>query len=85
MTTVTITKLKFHLLANLDDRGNPIPQWKVGAACGINPDTMSNYARGTRSFLQNHLHALCDYFDCEPSELDGTIDIEIPDGQEAAG
>jgi DNA-binding Xre family transcriptional regulator len=63
-----ITKLRW-LIDSLD-----LLQYKVGAACNIDPNTISLYARGLRPVAAHHLDALCTYFGLSPSDIIGYVD-----------
>ena len=77
--TIVITKLKARLLSNVDETGKPIPQNTVAAACGINPNTLSQLANGRILFRPKHLDALCAYFQCEPDQLAGSLQFDFPE------
>lgn len=79
MTTFTITKLRARMLANLDEKGEPIAAWKVGAACHIDATTLSGYVRGRRPFTQKNLQSLCKYFKCEASDIAGWMEFSYAD------
>jgi transcriptional regulator with XRE-family HTH domain len=61
------TKLRYHLLG----RG---PAYRVAAAAGINPTTLSHYQLGWRPIPPQHLLALAEVLDVPPDDLIGVLD-----------
>lgn len=68
---VTISKLMLKL------QSTSRPNYVIAAAMGIHPTTLSLYARGNKPISASHLVAMCKFFECEPEELLGTIEVEI--------
>lgn len=68
---VVITKLMLKLMSI--EQAN----YKIAAAAGIHPTTLSNYARGTKDISAKHLIALCRLFECEPDDVMGQVEVEI--------
>ena len=73
---IEITKLRAHLLSNVDEKGNKIPDYIVAADCRMNPADLSRYATGKVAFSHKHLRALCRYFQLQPSEIGGWLRFE---------
>jgi hypothetical protein len=66
----TLTNLKIKLLEA------DVPQYMVGAKCGIHPSQLSRYALGQDEIKPKHLRALCKFFHCRQAELLGTSTFE---------
>jgi hypothetical protein len=66
MVERTITNLKIKLLEA------DLPQYVVGAKCGIHPSQLSRYALGQEPIKPKHLRELCKYFHCKQADLLGT-------------
>lgn len=69
---VKFTKLRYHLLG----RG---PMYKVAAAAGITPTTLSSYSLGAKAIPAQHLLALAEVLDVPEDDLIGDMtnaDIE---------
>ncbi len=79
MATIQMTKLKAMLLSNTDENGRPIPQHKVASLAGVNPTRLSEFATGRKPFDQRSLQLLCRYFGCDPNELAGWVQIDLPE------
>jgi hypothetical protein len=73
---IEITKLRAHLLSNVDERGNRIPDYIVASDCRISNAVLSKYASGKKAFTHKHLTALCRYFKLQPNEIGGWIRFE---------
>lgn len=63
------TKLRYHLLG----RG---PMYRIAAAAGINPTTLSHYSLGWLQVRPEHLLALSEVLDVPPDDLIGIIENE---------
>jgi transcriptional regulator with XRE-family HTH domain len=66
-----VTRLKLYMLS-LD-----MPDYKIAAAAGIAPSTISQYARGTREITAKHLISLCEVFDVEPDQIMGWTEVVV--------
>lgn len=55
----------------------PEPNYIVAAAIGMSPITLSEYARGIKDIRANHLIQLCEFFQCQPEEIMGDMEVEI--------
>lgn len=53
------------------------PNYKIAAALDIHPTTLSLYARGKKDISAQHLIAMCKFFECEPEDILGNIEVEI--------
>jgi transcriptional regulator with XRE-family HTH domain len=60
------TRLRYHLLG----RG---PMYKIAAAAGITPTTLSAYSLGTKAIAPAHLLALADVLDVPADDLLGDM------------
>lgn len=62
---VELTRLRVMILQ--DGR----PAYVIAASAGIHPTTLSQYAKGERSFTQKNLAKLCKEFNCNEDDLIG--------------
>jgi hypothetical protein len=82
MPTARITKLRLLLLGNLDEHGQPISNYVVSAMTGVYPVALSRYMTGARPISnQKHLLALADYFEVDPNDVQGWVEIGFPDSE----
>lgn len=51
-----------------------VPLYVISGELRIHYITLSNYCSGAKRISHKHFLALCDYFDCEPQDLDGLSD-----------
>lgn len=73
---VEILELKRLLLSARDlQTGRPIAQYKVAAACGIHPTTLSHYANGEKELPWQHRRLLAQYFDVPENSLDQLVEV----------
>lgn len=68
---VRITNLKALLLAH------PLPAYMVAAAAGIDPSTLSEFARGRRPISVYYRRRLAEVLECEPDDLLGDQEYEL--------
>lgn len=68
---VVITKLMLKL------QSISRPNYQIAAALAIHPTTLSLYARGKKDISASHLITMCKFFECEPEDLLGNIEVEI--------
>ena len=69
--TMRVTRLKLYMLS-ID-----MPDYKIAAAAGIAPSTISEYQRGRREISAKHLIALCEVFDVQPEEIIGWTEVVV--------
>lgn len=54
---------------------NTKPQYVVAGACRIHPVQLSYYALGRKPISHRHLVALCEYFQKEPEDIIGYVNL----------
>jgi len=54
---------------------NTYPQYVVAGACHIHPVQLSYYALGRKPIPTHHLVALCAYFEREPEDILGYVNL----------
>ena len=68
---VRITNLKARLL------GHELPAYMIAAAAGIDPSTLSEFARGKRQIPVYYRRRLAEVLGCDPDELIGDQEYEL--------
>ena len=53
----------------------PGANWKLAAACGFSPTTLSQYINGRVEITPKHVIALCLELDCNPEDVVGWADL----------
>ena len=75
----SITKLKARLLAEKGDRDRKIPDYVIGAECGVSPSELAAYATGRKPITARHLVTLAEYFGIDANDLVGTYEYAVHD------
>ena len=79
-TTIRITKLRARLLSIRDpETGDIMRAYKVASLIGIPPSSLSDYAGARRPYGYKHLVKICQFFECEPHQITGDVEITFPD------
>lgn len=71
MLKVTITKLQYLIRENL------VPQYVLAGICRTHPTTFSETVRGLRPMTADMAMRLAQFFEVDPSELLGTVDVTV--------
>ncbi len=64
-----ITKLRVKLLTS------DLPAFMIAGRSGVHASRLSEYSLGQKPIPAHHVVMLCKYFECEPEDIIGWMDI----------
>jgi hypothetical protein len=53
------------------------PNYIIAAKMGITPTRLSEYSNGKRAIPMHHLVIMTRYFNCEPEDITGRVDVGL--------
>ena len=70
-TTVRMTRLEALV------RGSGLAQFQIAGITNIHPTTLGKLIKGTEAFKTKQIIALANFFEIDPEEVVGYVDVEV--------